>query len=95
MAKVAVVGAGAWGTALACHAARVGHDVVIWSLETEVADEINGSHRNTPYLAEVALPDNLSNSTVRTLLRILVEKGHLKQKLDGHDNDYLNSFEKE
>ena len=29
------------------------------------------------------LPDNLSNSTVRTLLRILVEKGHLKQKLDG------------
>jgi predicted transcriptional regulator len=30
-----------------------------------------------------ALPDNLSNSTVRTLLRILVEKGHLKQKHDG------------
>ena len=30
-----------------------------------------------------ALPDRLSNSTVRTLLRILVEKGHLKQKLDG------------
>jgi predicted transcriptional regulator len=30
-----------------------------------------------------ALPDDLSNSTVRTLLRILVEKGHLKQDLDG------------
>jgi predicted transcriptional regulator len=30
-----------------------------------------------------ALPDNLSNSTVRTLLRILVGKGHLNQKLDG------------
>jgi len=30
-----------------------------------------------------ALPDRLSNSTVRTLLRILVEKGHLKQRLDG------------
>jgi predicted transcriptional regulator len=30
-----------------------------------------------------ALPGNLSNSTVRTLLRILVEKGHLRQKFDG------------
>ena len=34
--KIAVVGAGAWGTALACHARRVGHDVTLWALEPAV-----------------------------------------------------------
>lgn len=39
----------------------------------------------TATAAEVveAMPDKLSNSTVRTLLRILEEKGHLKHELDG------------
>jgi len=62
MARVAVVGAGAWGTALAAHATRQGHDVVLWALESEVADEINREHRNGPYLSEVLLPEGLRAS---------------------------------
>lgn len=62
MARVAVVGAGAWGTALAAHATRQGHEVVLWALEREVAEEVDAEHRNSPYLAEVALPETLRAS---------------------------------
>ena len=53
-----VVGAGAWGTALAKVLAEAGHDVRIWSYEAEVADSINRHHEN-PYLAGVVLPAGL------------------------------------
>lgn len=59
MAKFAVVGAGAWGTALAAHAARLGHAVTLWALEAEVADEIHTRHCNSIYLPGVPLPENL------------------------------------
>ena len=36
MGTIAVVGSGAWGTALACHAAKLGHTVEMWALEPEV-----------------------------------------------------------
>lgn len=54
--KIAVVGAGAWGTALACHARRVGHDVAMWALEPAVVEAIARDHENTPYLPGVKLP---------------------------------------
>jgi glycerol-3-phosphate dehydrogenase (NAD(P)+) len=47
---VSVIGGGAWGTALACHAARKGHDTLIWALEPEVAQDINALHENRTYL---------------------------------------------
>jgi len=59
MAKFAVVGAGAWGTALAAHAARLGHVVTLWALEAEVADEIHTRHSNSIYLPGLPLPENL------------------------------------
>lgn len=59
MSKVAVIGAGAWGTALAVHAVRQGHEVTIWALEPEVVDEIEREHRNSPYLGGVELPEAL------------------------------------
>ncbi len=62
MARVGVVGAGAWGTALAAHAARQGHEVVLWALEREVAEEVEAEHRNSPYLPEVPLPETLRAS---------------------------------
>ena len=46
MATLAVVGSGAWGTALACHAERLGHAVKMWALEPEVVEEINARHTN-------------------------------------------------
>jgi glycerol-3-phosphate dehydrogenase (NAD(P)+) len=56
MAHVAVIGAGAWGTALACHAARLGHSVVLWAREPEVVDEVNARHRNSLFLEGAELP---------------------------------------
>ncbi len=43
--KVAVLGGGAWGTALAIHCARLGHKTVVWALEEAVVEGINGPAR--------------------------------------------------
>ncbi len=51
--------------------------------ERQIMDVIYAASEATAAEVVESLPDNLSNSTVRTLLRILVEKGHLKQKRDG------------
>ncbi len=58
-ARVAVVGAGSWGTALANLLARKGVPVVLWSHEADVAEGIEREHRNPRYLAEVALDPRL------------------------------------
>jgi len=52
---IGVIGAGAWGTALAQTARLAGCDVALWAREAEVADEINSAHRNSIFLADVAL----------------------------------------
>jgi glycerol-3-phosphate dehydrogenase (NAD(P)+) len=49
--RCAVVGAGAWGTALADLLARNGHDVRLWAYERDVVDAINQRHENTRFLA--------------------------------------------
>jgi glycerol-3-phosphate dehydrogenase (NAD(P)+) len=59
MTKLAIIGAGAWGTALACHAARLKHDVTMWALEREVAAEITERHTNAIYLGGVPLPESI------------------------------------
>jgi glycerol-3-phosphate dehydrogenase (NAD(P)+) len=51
----AVVGAGAWGTALADLLARNGHDVRLWAYEPEVAAAVNERHENARFLRGVAL----------------------------------------
>ncbi|MFR5000768.1 MAG: 2-dehydropantoate 2-reductase N-terminal domain-containing protein, partial [Slackia sp.] len=48
--KVAVIGAGSWGTALAHVLGTAGHDAMLWARKQEVCDGINGSHRNPRYL---------------------------------------------
>ena len=63
MGEVAVVGSGAWGTALACHAANLGHSVRMWALEPEVAEEINNDHINSIYLEGQELPESIRAST--------------------------------
>ena len=59
MGKVAIIGAGAWGTALGAHAARLDHDVCMWALEPPVVDDLNARHRNTAFLPDVKLPERL------------------------------------
>jgi len=50
MEKISIIGAGAWGTALAMVAHRAGRDVVVQAREPEVASGINDAHENTAYL---------------------------------------------
>jgi glycerol-3-phosphate dehydrogenase (NAD(P)+) len=57
--EAAVMGAGAWGTALAKVLADAGNDVTLWSRRRELADEINNTHRNPEYLGDVGLPTSV------------------------------------
>jgi glycerol-3-phosphate dehydrogenase (NAD(P)+) len=60
MAGIAVLGAGSWGTALAVHLARIGHDVRLWARDPALADDMRSRRANVVYLADVMLPDALS-----------------------------------
>ncbi|MCU0649906.1 MAG: NAD(P)-dependent glycerol-3-phosphate dehydrogenase [Gemmatimonadaceae bacterium] len=53
--RAAVIGAGAWGTALADVLARNGHDVGLWAREDDVVATVNTTHENTRFLAGVPL----------------------------------------
>jgi glycerol-3-phosphate dehydrogenase (NAD(P)+) len=55
MSKIGVIGAGAWGTALAMVAHRAGNNVILQAHEQEVADAINSVHENTTYLPSFKL----------------------------------------
>ena len=59
--KAAVVGSGAWGTALAIALCKNGHDVTMWTFETDLIPEIESTRRN-PRLPGAVLPDNLKIS---------------------------------
>src|SRR5207302_151885 len=53
--RAGVVGAGAWGTALAQVCARAGLETVLWAREAEVVDAVNASHENPLFLPGVTL----------------------------------------
>lgn len=59
MSRTAVVGAGAWGTALADLLARNGGSVTLWAYEPDVVASINGRHENVRFLANAKLHDGL------------------------------------
>jgi len=66
--RVAVVGGGAWGTALATHAVRLEHEVSLWTHEASVAEDIAARHENKTYLPGVTLPARLrASADVRVL----------------------------
>jgi glycerol-3-phosphate dehydrogenase (NAD(P)+) len=54
--RLAVVGGGAWGTALGAHLAHVGHDVRLWMRDAAAARDVNASHRHERYLPGLDLP---------------------------------------
>ncbi|HET6655243.1 MAG TPA: NAD(P)H-dependent glycerol-3-phosphate dehydrogenase, partial [Gammaproteobacteria bacterium] len=55
----AVLGAGAWGTALACQLGRNGIDVRLWGRDAAQIDAMRRTGRNARYLPDVSLPSNL------------------------------------
>jgi len=61
--KIGVVGAGAWGTALANAAARAGRDVVLWGRDEAAMAAMATSRVNAPHLPGVELASSVSPST--------------------------------
>lgn len=57
--KIAVVGGGAWGTALADLLARKGDDVTLWAREPEVIESVNQEHINRMFLPNASLAPTL------------------------------------
>lgn len=53
--SIGVIGAGAWGTALATAARRAGRDVAIWARDPDLAAHLNREHANPDYLPGIAL----------------------------------------
>jgi glycerol-3-phosphate dehydrogenase (NAD(P)+) len=61
--RTAVIGAGAWGTAIAKVISDKGNDTILWGLEESTAQEINLKRSNSRYLPDVELPPNLKATT--------------------------------
>lgn len=57
--KIAVLGPGSWGTALAQVLSENGHEVKIWGNNPAQIDEINTYHTNRHYLPDLKLPENI------------------------------------
>lgn len=55
-----MIGAGAWGTALAVVAAGNGHPITLWARESEVVDSINTNRKNALFLPDIPLPSNIA-----------------------------------
>ncbi len=60
MDSIAILGAGGWGTALAIHLARVGHDVRLWARDDKLVEEMRARRINSRYLPGLELPDRVT-----------------------------------
>lgn len=74
MSRIAVIGAGSWGTALAIVAARAGHEVQLWSRNIGVVVSINQGCGNSIYLADAKVPQGI---VATNDLRQVLEKAEL------------------
>lgn len=61
--KIGIIGAGAFGTALAKVVAQKGIDVTMWSFDKEGCDQINTLHENKKFLPGISLPTNITATT--------------------------------
>jgi glycerol-3-phosphate dehydrogenase (NAD(P)+) len=60
MRSVTVLGAGSWGTALAVHLGRIGHEVRLWARDPGLVADMRARRANAVYLADVTLPASVS-----------------------------------
>lgn len=58
--SIVVLGAGAWGTALALVLARNGHQVLLWSIDPQHVQQMHASRQNSSFLPHYPLPENLT-----------------------------------
>ena len=89
MSAVGVIGAGAWGTALAQMLASDGRPVLLWALEADVVETINRDRRNTLYLPSALLHDaivatgDLSDLRACEVVLAVTPAQHLARTLAG------------
>lgn len=85
--KAGVIGAGAWGTALAQVLAAGGQEVLLWALEGEVVDAINATHANPLYLPGTPLHTGIRATSAMTdlagceMLLVVTPAQHLRSAL--------------
>lgn len=60
MTRVAVLGAGSWGTAFSVVLADAGHEVVLWGRREDLCALVNEKRENTDYLPGITLPDTIT-----------------------------------
>ncbi len=63
MERIAVLGAGSWGTTLAALLAEKGFDVTLWARTPDLARAISKTHENPPYLPGLKLPERLKGTS--------------------------------
>ena len=66
--RIGVLGAGSWGTALAIHLSRAGHEIRLWARRQELAEELAATKVNEGYLPGAALPRELAVTSSMTEL---------------------------
>ena len=82
--RVAVIGGGAWGTALAQVAAADGRDVLLWALEDEVVSAVNKIHENPLFLKGLKLSpsiratNNFSDLSAADLWLVVTPAQHMR-----------------
>ncbi len=63
MAKIGMLGAGSWGTALAILLSNNGHDVEVWSIDEKEVDDLNRDHEHKAKLPGVKIPEDITFTT--------------------------------
>lgn len=95
MRRIAIIGAGSWGTALALVAARAGNEVRLWAHSREVAEGLQLERENKIYLPGFALPDSIlaTNNLVEVLAEaeivLTVVPSHICREVYGQMLPYL------
>jgi glycerol-3-phosphate dehydrogenase (NAD(P)+) len=84
---ISIIGAGAWGTALAVAAHRAGNEVLLWAFEAALVDTINGDHENTLYLQgtvldpEIRATGNLTEAGSADAILLAAPAQHMRRTL--------------
>ena len=87
MTKVHVIGAGAWGTALAIVARKGGNDVLLWTRQADHADALNRERSNAKYLPGITLPSgivassDLARAADADILLLVAPAQHVRETL--------------
>jgi glycerol-3-phosphate dehydrogenase (NAD(P)+) len=71
--RIGVLGSGSWGTALAVHLSRTGHDVRLWARDAALAADMAAARINRTYLPGIELPASLAPTAD---MRAAVDEAH-------------------